>query len=64
MSVPKGLEMADLRLRAVQIDHVFGKWPYNRLSGKVLVTLVAAAMCPVSRLFVHVESPPLEISEH
>jgi hypothetical protein len=59
MSVPKGLEMADLRLRAVQIDHVFGKWPYNRL-----VTLVAAAMCPVSRLFVHVESPPLEISEH
>jgi hypothetical protein len=31
-------------------------WTYNRLSGEVLATLVAAAKCPRCRLFVHVAS--------
>jgi hypothetical protein len=29
----------------------FGKWAKNRLSGEVLVTLVAAAKCPRCRLY-------------
>jgi hypothetical protein len=43
--------------------YAFGKLPCNRLSGEVLATLVAAAKCPRCRLFVQVESHPVEISK-
>ena len=37
----------------IKSDYVFGKWPINRLSGEVLVTLVAAAKYPRCPLYRH-----------